>query len=94
MTQNMTLPENIRILMFDVIQNDHRLPGLMYELYRHFPRCEHILRWLIKNKIVGEKLFNWVNQDMERSPLAAWSYILGKIEGEKKFKVIYGKDWK
>lgn len=93
MNSNIQLSEELRYLMLKVIDGDMRLSRLIFDLYKMYPRCHLVLKWLIINKIVGDKLFLWLRNECQNSPLSAVQYILSKYEGDRNFKVIYGKDF-
>lgn len=87
------MTERQRGLIFRVANGYSPCFQLIFNLMNHYPRCEKILEYLLKNKLTGEKLFIWIKQDMQNSPLAAWKYCLSKVDGDRNFKVILGKDF-
>lgn len=66
---------------------------IMFTLKQHYPACNKILEYLIKNKYTGPKLYMWIKHDLNNSPLAAWKYCLRKIENERSREVILGRDF-
>lgn len=83
-----------RGLIFKVIGGFQPNFGLMYDLKKNYFACEKILEYLIRNNIIGERLFKWVKFELNNSPLEAWKYCLKHVHSDKNHKVIYGRDYK
>lgn len=87
------MTDHERGLMLRVVDNFSPCLPLVYSLKTHYPKCEAILSYLLRNGITGEKLFNWIRYELNNSPLSAWKFCLGKIEHDKNKKVILGRDF-
>lgn len=85
--------EERRRLMLEVNQGHPAGPPYLYHLDR-FKRCDEILRWLIRNKITGERFIGWVRGEYEGSILRAGAAALQAIDRESgPRKIIGGKDY-
>lgn len=90
----MTLSSLRRKLMLEIIDGQQGVPPLMFHLHQHYKNCDRMLNWLVKNNLKGKKLLDWIKVEHKGSPLAACSYILGKVNRENgNFKIILGKDF-
>lgn len=87
------LTDSQRMLILKAVDGFAPNLPLIFTLKQHYPACDSILNYLIKNKIIGVKLFNWVKVEFCNSPLKAWQYCLSKIESDKNKKIILGKDF-
>jgi hypothetical protein len=80
-----------RDLMFHVMDGvAETLPFL-----HHFDsqrRCEDILLWLIKNNLTGKNFISWAKTEFPGSILGITKFILGRLNQDKDYKVLYGRD--
>lgn len=90
---NFKMTDEERGLMLRVADNYSPCLPLLFSLKTHYPKCNLILSYLVRNGLTGEKLFNWIRYELNNSPLTAWKYCLGKIERENNKKIIFGRDF-
>jgi len=74
---------------------DAKTPQLynMMSVWMSLSRLEDACMWLLKNRISGWRLHNWLIQDCQNSPLEAARVVLGHLNKNPKQKVMYGTDW-
>jgi|SRR6267378_3408348 len=84
--------------LFHQIRNFH--PNTQYVAYYLEYLAFHIrepllvpaLQWLIKNKIVGQKFIDFVQEDCSRSGLELIRQLTMRIEKDKHFRRLHRKD--
>ena len=83
----------LRIIDDVSTQNDFNLiTTFLYHMDR-LSRCEHILKWLILNRLTGKNFSEWVKIN-RFSPLSLSKYVLMKIRKDSELKPIFaGKDY-
>lgn len=93
MNQCRTLDDFRRGLYLDVWAGEAQALYILWG-FNKFLRLDEALLWLVANKITGKKFISWFQEDMGGSHLMSMSFMLKKIEHEKKLRpVLLGKDF-
>lgn len=81
-----------RHLLIEVIQGKREYSYLAFHISKHV-RGGEICQWLIKNRIVGDKLWSVFKGEFNGSVLNLISYVISKIENDAMRSIIGGKDY-
>lgn len=69
------------------------LAPIMHQL-SHYRDCDKILKWLIRNKIVGFNLFDWLKIEHQNSLMSMVKFIVKSHNKDREEKpIILNKDW-
>jgi len=80
-------------LMQNVTDNSLELLPLMHQLSRYNDR-NMILKWLIRNRITGVNLIEWLKIYHQNSIMNMVKFIVKSHNRDKEFKpIILNKDW-
>ena len=94
MNQNNLSPQRIALAQSVNSGFEGTVPFTIH-VHSHYPRCDEIFAWLIRNNIVGLKLLEWITYEHEGSQLKAVAHILTKIERDKEIRrVLFGRDFR
>lgn len=90
---NAGMPHRHRELLFRVWDGEPETLEPLMHLY-NFVRREEILEWLIRHHFTGKQFVQWVKIGMGGSPLKCASFVISKLEREKKMRdLLFGKDY-
>ncbi len=80
-------------LMHKVINDQMALVPIMHQLDR-YTHCDKFLTWLIRNKITGQNLVEWLKIYHNNSIMNMVKFIIKTVEKSKDLPaIIYNKDW-
>lgn len=60
--------------------------------FDQFYRCDDMLRWLIRQRLVGKEFMAWAAFRIGRSMLDVAKYVLAEMDREDVKPVIFGRD--
>lgn len=75
------------------MDNELALVPIMHQL-SHYRDCKKFLRWLIRNRIIGHNLLEWVKIEHGNSVMGMVQFIVKFHNKDAENKsIILGKDW-
>lgn len=77
-----------RQMILEIVDSEVSLLPVMHYLTA-FKRCDFILEWLIRNRMTGKNLMQWIGIRWANSLLSMVKYILMKLDHETEMKPIY-----
>lgn len=81
-----------RELMFKVMDGQKDvLPYLHHFTFYH--QCDEILRWFIKNNLIGKEFLAWTRNKFGISMLDVSKYVLNRLTKDESRLVLYGRDF-
>lgn len=81
-----------RDLMFRVMNDQQEVAPYLHH-FDQFRRCDEMLCWLIRNRLVGKEFLTWAKFQFGVSMLDVSKDILKRLENNDQTKaIIYGKD--
>lgn len=88
------MPAKLRALYLTIwagVEPPHGVTTKLYYLDSVFPRSklEAALKWLVRNKIVGQKFVDWYDNDCMGSSLEMQRKLIQIVEREKHSRVLY-----
>jgi len=87
------LNEDVKNLMHMVMDGNLNLVAIMHQLHRYKDH-KIILTWLIRNRIMGNNLVDWLKINHDNSVLGMVKEIVRRHNKEATEKsMILGKDW-
>lgn len=78
----MKMSEKRRYMMLKVIDDDFRIPPLLFHI-QQARRCDEMLDWLLRNHLTGKRFMLWVLGDCKGSALTMLSELLRRLEHER-----------
>ena len=80
-------------LMHEVMAGRLAVVPILHQL-SHYVFCDSLLRWLVKNRIVGNNLIEWLKIEHDGSVLGMVQFIVKHHNKNKEIKpIILNKDW-
>ena len=82
-----------RKLITRVMNDSLELLPVLHQLSR-YKRCDNFLKWLIKNRITGQTLIEWLRIEHSGSVIFMVQFMIKHQYKNKEYRpIILGKDW-
>jgi hypothetical protein len=79
--------------MHRIMDGNANIAPIMYH-FNNYRRCDQMLVWLIRNRLIGETFLSWMRINHKNSPFLTAAFVLSKVKKEKNVQpVLADKDF-
>ena len=93
MSEVSSLSPDRKILLLEVLDGQIDMCGIVFHLHKHYRDCDMILKYLIRYKLTGYKLANWIKFEHDNSMLKAFNHVLRQIKRDHEYLTLIKRDF-